>query len=151
MTPWTCSLLGSSVHGIFQARVLEWSAIAFSREFSIQMQLSVGWMTPKSLSTLTSKHSDKEHCRKKSSWDLLTFSLLNLFKPLDEFQLPFLGLSSHGLRKITESLGIHQVQCLESKCATGVNSPGPSCAPMRLQEPRSLVLWFSLLVYCRSV
>ena len=25
-----CSLLGSSVHGIFQARVLEWGAIAFS-------------------------------------------------------------------------------------------------------------------------
>ena len=26
-----CSLSGSSVHGIFQARVLEWGAIAFSR------------------------------------------------------------------------------------------------------------------------
>ena len=25
-----CSLSGSSVHGIFQARVLEWGAIAFS-------------------------------------------------------------------------------------------------------------------------
>ena len=25
-----CSLLGSSIHGIFQARVLEWAAIAFS-------------------------------------------------------------------------------------------------------------------------
>ena len=25
-----CSLAGSSVHGIFQARVLEWGAIAFS-------------------------------------------------------------------------------------------------------------------------
>ena len=25
-----CSLLGSSIHGIFQARVLEWGAIAFS-------------------------------------------------------------------------------------------------------------------------
>ena len=29
--PMECSLLGSSVHGIFQARVLEWGAIAFSR------------------------------------------------------------------------------------------------------------------------
>ena len=27
--PMDCSLLGSSVHGIFQARVLEWGAIAF--------------------------------------------------------------------------------------------------------------------------
>jgi len=31
-----CSLPGSSVHGIFQARVLEWAAIAFSIfEFNI--------------------------------------------------------------------------------------------------------------------
>ena len=28
--PMDCSLLGSSIHGIFQARVLEWGAIAFS-------------------------------------------------------------------------------------------------------------------------
>ena len=28
--PMDYSLLGSSVHGIFQARVLEWGAIAFS-------------------------------------------------------------------------------------------------------------------------
>ena len=28
--PMDCSLPGSSVHGIFQARVLEWIAIAFS-------------------------------------------------------------------------------------------------------------------------
>ena len=27
-----CSLPGSSVHGIFQARVLEWFAISFSRD-----------------------------------------------------------------------------------------------------------------------
>ena len=28
--PVDCSLLGSSIHGIFQARVLEWGAIAFT-------------------------------------------------------------------------------------------------------------------------
>ena len=32
--PMDCSLPGSSVHGIFQARVLEWGAIAFSGETS---------------------------------------------------------------------------------------------------------------------
>ena len=31
VTPWTVSLPGSSVHVIFQARVLEWVAISFSR------------------------------------------------------------------------------------------------------------------------
>ena len=30
--PMDCSLPGSSIHGIFQARVLEWGAIAFSDE-----------------------------------------------------------------------------------------------------------------------
>ena len=30
--PMDCSLTGSSVHGIFQARVLEWGAIAFSEK-----------------------------------------------------------------------------------------------------------------------
>ena len=29
--PMDCSLSGSSVHGIFQARVLEWGASAFSK------------------------------------------------------------------------------------------------------------------------
>jgi len=31
--PMDCSLPGSSTHGIFQARVLEWGAIAFSSIF----------------------------------------------------------------------------------------------------------------------
>ena len=30
--PMDCSLSGSSIHGIFQASVLEWAAIAFSKE-----------------------------------------------------------------------------------------------------------------------
>ena len=30
--PMDCSLPGSSIHGIFQARVLEWGAIAFSKK-----------------------------------------------------------------------------------------------------------------------
>ena len=30
--PMDCSLPGSSIHGIFQARVLEWVAIAFSKK-----------------------------------------------------------------------------------------------------------------------
>ena len=30
-TPWTVTLLGSSVHGILQVRIREWVAISFSR------------------------------------------------------------------------------------------------------------------------
>ena len=42
--PKDCSLPGSSVHGIFQARVLEWGAIAFSMRF----------MSPSCISSLSS-------------------------------------------------------------------------------------------------
>ena len=41
--PMNCSLSGSSIHGIFQARVLEWGAIAFS---------SLEWHIGKSLGCL---------------------------------------------------------------------------------------------------
>ena len=43
--PMDCSLPGSSVHGIFQARVLEWGVIAFSEVQSRSQQIdqSKGW------------------------------------------------------------------------------------------------------------
>ena len=36
--PMDCSLLGSTVHGIFQARVLEWVAIAFSNIMGVGLE-----------------------------------------------------------------------------------------------------------------
>ena len=42
--PMDCSLPGSSVHGIFQARVLEWVAIAFST--MIQQMLAIWSLVP---------------------------------------------------------------------------------------------------------
>ena len=36
--PMDCSLPGSSVHGIFQARVLEWGAIAFAHSLLVGIQ-----------------------------------------------------------------------------------------------------------------
>ena len=39
--PMDCSLPGSSLHGIFQARVLEWVAIAFSCAAAAGKSLSV--------------------------------------------------------------------------------------------------------------
>ena len=40
--PMDCGPPGSSVHGIFQARVLEWGAIVFSKEPEIKLPTSVG-------------------------------------------------------------------------------------------------------------
>ena len=39
--PMDCSPPGSSIHGIFQARVLEWGAIAFSRLLSSPCQIPI--------------------------------------------------------------------------------------------------------------
>ena len=46
--PMDCSLPGSSIHGIFQARVLEWGAIAFSKVLFRNMlsYLPVFWNIP---------------------------------------------------------------------------------------------------------
>ena len=38
--PMNCSLPGSSIHGIFQARVLEWGAIAFSQSICLLQSFS---------------------------------------------------------------------------------------------------------------
>ena len=38
--PMDCSLPGSPIHGIFQARVLEWGAIAFSGPWSYLLLIS---------------------------------------------------------------------------------------------------------------
>ena len=39
--PMDCSLPGSSAHGIFQARVLEWGAIAFSEKRQKESKMEV--------------------------------------------------------------------------------------------------------------
>ena len=46
--PMDCSLPGSSVHGICQARVLEWGAIAFSTGLKIQRSSWIIWVALKS-------------------------------------------------------------------------------------------------------
>ena len=45
--PMDCSLPGSSVHGIFEARVLEWGAIAFSEPGSIILILHTEKLGPR--------------------------------------------------------------------------------------------------------
>ena len=42
--PMDCSPPGSSVHGIFQARVLEWGAIAFSKKDLTPWQITLSWI-----------------------------------------------------------------------------------------------------------
>ena len=39
--PMDCSLAGSSIHGIFQAKVLEWGATAFSTDCSYSFKINL--------------------------------------------------------------------------------------------------------------
>ena len=69
--PMDCSLPGSSVHGIFQARVLEWGAIAFSVTdlyLSLNEQGKVspwdmGDMVSRDVSTVNLGHRASDHHR----------------------------------------------------------------------------------------
>jgi len=51
--PMDCSLPGSSVHGVLQARVLEWGAIAFSVSFTISPYLPDRKLRPTDLCPIT--------------------------------------------------------------------------------------------------
>ena len=76
--PMDCSLLGSSAHGIFQARILEWVAISFSREPSrprdwTQVSLTVGrwftvWATAGKESACNVGRSQFDPCDGKIPW-----------------------------------------------------------------------------------
>ena len=55
--PMDCSPPGSSVHGIFQARVLEWGAIAFSRITSPSYKNTIGVSGDTALVLMISKAS----------------------------------------------------------------------------------------------
>lgn len=82
------------------------------------------------------------------SWELRTFDLFNLFKPLDEFQLPLLGLSPHGLGKIPESLGIGQVQRLKGRCTAAVTPsalPAPGATLFKFYGSLYWFYWFIVI------
>ena len=61
-----CSLPGSSIHGIFQARVLEWVAVAFSK-----VRISIRRMVPSlSMSSFSIVQKSQEFVAVEVSADL---------------------------------------------------------------------------------
>jgi len=78
--PMDCSPPGFSVHGIFQARVLEWGAIAFSLEGNRHGQTGKG---QKSFFYLHDCSSIMQAGRRASTMPLWGFELLNNLPSLD--------------------------------------------------------------------
>ena len=74
--PMDCSLPGSSIHGIFQARVLEWVAIAFSENWVETVLKGVNsWnypgtydRSPSLESKITKNKHTTEHISKADDW-----------------------------------------------------------------------------------
>ena len=82
--PMACSLPGSSIHGIFQARVLEWGAIAFSGRGGEEYINRMYWVAQKVHLGFSS------HCMEKPKW---TFWQTQYFKQeKDKSLLPFFFL-----------------------------------------------------------
>ena len=78
--PMDCSLPGSSVYGIFQARVLEWGAIAFS-EKAMYSITKLYWAWSKwNLIFLTLKKGNKDVVILAENWLILVPNTTNLRK-----------------------------------------------------------------------
>ena len=87
--PMDCSLPGSSIHGIFQARVLEWGAIAFS---TYQLDCAINILP-------CTSHSAKNFILSQLTLTMtmcvsVTQSYLTLFEPMDYSPI---GSSVHGI------------------------------------------------------
>jgi len=73
--PMDCSLPGSSIHGIFQARVLEWGAIAFSEQNTKPLQF-MDWGMEDLILAHSKKRSRKIYNAIFPILDLLTLSYM---------------------------------------------------------------------------
>ena len=60
-----CSLPGSSIHGIFQARVLEWGAIAFSEKNATEEFIYRAVMEKQ-----TQRGKERVRCMERVTWNL---------------------------------------------------------------------------------
>ena len=83
--PMDCSPPGSSIHGIFQARVLEWGAISFSARILREMQLK--WF----------------HCPISSQREWAAF--LGSWYPLTAIRSCFVGVGQHSNDLLMNLLG----------------------------------------------
>ena len=122
-----CSLLGSSIHGISQARILEWLAISYSRGSSqtrgwawvscIGRQILYHWVTREARSSVY-PNTYYVFSRKKV---LAAQSCLTLCDPMD-CSLP--GSSVHEILQVRNT-GVGSHSLLQGIFMTWGSNPGP--------------------------
>ena len=74
--PMDCSLPGSSVHGIFQARVLEWGAIAFSTIYIYRSEI-IYWQIRQPINELWEELLNYIHLSLQSPNSTITYTKMN--------------------------------------------------------------------------
>ena len=108
-----CSLPCSSVHGIFQARVLEWVAIAFS-----QFDLTLLWMN--TLTWYCLIDADRRHETPRSETkDFFTHDTASSRAYLHQFLLPHLM----GMLRLTGMDDMHPVALCDNWGALSLGKP----------------------------
>ena len=80
-----CSLPGSSVHGIFQARALEWVVIAFSEEYTEELYKKDLHDSDNHDDVITHLEPDILECEVKGALGSITTKLVEVM----EFQLNY--------------------------------------------------------------
>ena len=80
--PMDCSLPGSSIHGIFQAKVLEWGAIAFSNDYSGFISFRIDWFhllaVQGTLESLLQHHNSKTSVLQHATFFMVQLSHLHM-------------------------------------------------------------------------
>ena len=75
--PMDCSPPGSFTHGIFQARVLEWVAIAFSREDSTHGHYQMVNTEIRLIIFFAVKDGEALYSQQKQDWELTVAQIMN--------------------------------------------------------------------------
>ena len=133
------SLSGSSVHGIFQARVLEWIAISFSGGSSQpRNRTRVSCIAGKCFTvwaTREAKHA-RPPCPSPTSWSLLNLS------PLSRWCHPTISSSVVSSSSCLQSFPVSQSFLMSQFFASGVQS-----TDLKKKKKVQLYLLFFLLIY----
>ena len=109
-----CSLPGFSIHGIFQARVLEWGAIAFSypppRVMEIKTKVN-RWDLIKLKSFCTANETISKVKRKPSEWEKIVANETTdkglIFKIYEQLIQPNTRKTNHPIKKWKKDLNRH--------------------------------------------
>ena len=109
--PMDCSLPGSSIHGIFQARVLEWGAIAFSGRSCYSLRIFFS-NSPITMQPLTTAQMISPYCWHSKGYEKRQFLLLSSTYSL--------GGHGHNIRLtyINETITEQPRQCINLKYCT---------------------------------